>query len=393
MTQVEQIGFSCSACNKQYRWKPELAGKTVKCKCGQPLAVPRQPGGTPKAARPAPPPPPPPKPKSDGEVDFDGLYALAEGAESSSSQDTGYRCPSCQAELAPGSAVCMHCGIDLRTGRRATTIATGSAPGGGSAVAAAPAGGFSWGMKARAPSTSPRGFTSDNIIYEGSKFRSLYLPILLIVVGLIFYFGQLAMAEADEQLTRNMWVAFVAINFAADAVLIFIALIVAVKFLDMGFGALGPAVLKIFAIAIGPGAMGEIAYTALEKPMGELGAIITGGVIAIMLYYTLIKVLFQLDLAETIRLTGLIYFLRRWVKFFLLMGLFAAFMGGSLSMDEDGPILDDGGASEVSGTEDEDESEMDEDEDVEVDEEAETPAPAPAPSAQPAPTATDNSGL
>ena len=232
--------------------------------------------------------------------------------------------------------------------------ARGAATGASSAVA------LPWGAKRRpTEQTGPRGFTTDNLVYEGSKFRSLYLPLLLIVVGLIFYIGQLAMAGAEDKLAAGAWVGFIAINFFADAILIFIALIIAVKFLDMGFGALGPAVLKIFAIAIGPGALGEIAYTALDGPMGELGAVITGGVIAIVLYYTLIKVLFQLDLAETIRLTGLIYFLRRWVKFFLLMGLAAAFMGSAASMDEDGTFI--GTDDEISDVDadEEEESEMD----------------------------------
>src|SRR5256714_2049909 len=32
---VPQAGnFACETCGKEYRWKPELAGKRVKCKCG-----------------------------------------------------------------------------------------------------------------------------------------------------------------------------------------------------------------------------------------------------------------------------------------------------------------------------------------------------------------------
>src|SRR4051812_30463520 len=32
--------FQCTACQKEYRWKEELAGKRVKCKCGNALTVP-----------------------------------------------------------------------------------------------------------------------------------------------------------------------------------------------------------------------------------------------------------------------------------------------------------------------------------------------------------------
>jgi hypothetical protein len=33
--------FSCESCQKSYRWKPELAGKKVRCKCGHTMRVPQ----------------------------------------------------------------------------------------------------------------------------------------------------------------------------------------------------------------------------------------------------------------------------------------------------------------------------------------------------------------
>ena len=48
MTQQElaqQLGFTCGACGKQFRWKPELAGKTVPCKCSAKIVVPATAGG------------------------------------------------------------------------------------------------------------------------------------------------------------------------------------------------------------------------------------------------------------------------------------------------------------------------------------------------------------
>ena len=32
----------CGSCGRQYSWKPELAGRTVKCKCGAAIVVPRE---------------------------------------------------------------------------------------------------------------------------------------------------------------------------------------------------------------------------------------------------------------------------------------------------------------------------------------------------------------
>lgn len=40
--------FSCPACGKQYPWKPELAGKKGKCKCGSVLPIPKTAPGAPR---------------------------------------------------------------------------------------------------------------------------------------------------------------------------------------------------------------------------------------------------------------------------------------------------------------------------------------------------------
>lgn len=52
--------FKCAGCARQYKWKPELAGKKVKCKCGTAIEVPSQ---MPTASG-APTPPPTPTPIS-----------------------------------------------------------------------------------------------------------------------------------------------------------------------------------------------------------------------------------------------------------------------------------------------------------------------------------------
>lgn len=82
----EPSKFACPSCGREFRWKPEIAGKMAKCKCGATVQVPAtEPALTaaaPRAAAPsavapkavAPPPPPPPPP---AEESFDDVYALA----------------------------------------------------------------------------------------------------------------------------------------------------------------------------------------------------------------------------------------------------------------------------------------------------------------------------
>jgi hypothetical protein len=339
--------FTCAACGKDYRWKPELAGKKAKCKCGAVIAVPSQ---APKVA--APKPAAKPKP-AEQDMDFDGLYALAQEENKASARQptvvdesaAGYRCPSCSTPLPPGAAVCSNCRTDLRTGLR---IGAGAAGGAGVLAAAGayasatptardgvlPYGGGSGGAVAAGRRTD------EEILYEGGKFRSLYLPLGLIVLGILFYFGSVAFS--GDKLTAGVMVALVGARVIMDSVLIFIAMLIAVRGFDMGFGAFGPAVLKILAIALGPGALGQM----LEKMLGgQIGAIIIGGVVTIILYYTLIKVLFNLDLGETFLLVFLIYGVRRVLGTFLFVALIGLASSGALS--EEGAVAIGGGTVAV----------------------------------------------
>src|SRR5687768_17167318 len=85
--------FNCASCGKDYRWKPEIAGKRAKCKCGAEVAVPaKDPGPARSAAKAAPgarppgaprpaaatrPAPPPPPPAGAGGQSFEDVFAEA----------------------------------------------------------------------------------------------------------------------------------------------------------------------------------------------------------------------------------------------------------------------------------------------------------------------------
>jgi hypothetical protein len=62
---------ACASCGKEYRWKPEFAGKRAKCKCGGVVSFPK--------ADPVAPPPPPPPPPSDVPEGFED-FGIAEDA-------------------------------------------------------------------------------------------------------------------------------------------------------------------------------------------------------------------------------------------------------------------------------------------------------------------------
>lgn len=137
--------FHCPSCKKSYRWKPELAGKKAKCKCGAVMAIPASPPAAARApatraagvksvapARAA-----PPKPKAVREEDpfadpFGNLESAAQAeaaappAAPRGAAATATECPSCGADLPRGARLCVECGYNLETGEQLGMAATGA---------------------------------------------------------------------------------------------------------------------------------------------------------------------------------------------------------------------------------------------------------------------------
>jgi len=103
--------IQCPNCSKSYPWKPDLAGKRVRCKCGELIEVP---ANAPKA-------------------EVDELYDLADEPDAKAShpaltdlqsaattaavavdESRQFPCPYCGEMLEPGSTMCVFCGSALQ---------------------------------------------------------------------------------------------------------------------------------------------------------------------------------------------------------------------------------------------------------------------------------------
>jgi hypothetical protein len=136
-------------------------------------------------------------------------------------------------------------------------------------------------------------------------------------------------------MSAGLMVGFVFGRVVLDSLLIFVSMLIAVKGFDMGFGAFGPGILKILAVAMGPGALGQM----VEEMMGGgFGGMLIGALVTLTLYGTLIKVLFNLDLGETLMLMFLIYGVRRVLGTFLFVALIGMASSGAISEDTAGAV-------------------------------------------------------
>lgn len=106
MSDPHDARFACEGCGKRYRWKPELAGRKVRCKCGQIMRVPQQSPGEEQAR--------------EYEIDLADLEPRADQGQTSSSPPSSpaLSCPSCGGDMSAGSVLCLQCGYNLSTGRK-----------------------------------------------------------------------------------------------------------------------------------------------------------------------------------------------------------------------------------------------------------------------------------
>ena len=188
-TTSTEVKFSCGQCGRAFRWKPEIAGKQAKCKCGATVTVPRTPPPPPTALPQLPPLPPLPKEEPAGMDGLDGLYALAAEEQRATPVADQYRCPSCGTGVPVGAATCPGCGMELSTGRKpAKRSATAGAGAATAAPGAAKGAGGSRALAVAATALATTGKVIDTAYTIQLWIRRIVLAaVILIVVGFIIF--------------------------------------------------------------------------------------------------------------------------------------------------------------------------------------------------------------
>lgn len=254
MEQIETDRFSCEACAKVYRWKPELAAKRVKCKCGHVMTAPQSP------------------------VE-DDLYAMAPAPEKFDSihPPIGAIAPQ---PISP---------------RQATT---------------SPVMAYAGSVRNSQPPIEES--------IGGSPLKEIYVPAAMVLVGMFlqiwlvtgWHFDRLPhlLPVLGARLLINLVLSFIGIMFIA-------------KLMEISFGAPGPMVLKLTAIALAvPGFAGLIGgiighdsffvaamiSTILQNPIG------------IVLFVWL----FEMDLGDALYCMIVIWLVNQWAMMFIMAILF-----------------------------------------------------------------------
>jgi hypothetical protein len=301
--------FSCDACGRSFAWKDQYAGKTLKCKCGQPIKVPSalaaaaprpvasaaKPvavAASPRSAAPvaAPPPPKPaavPTPAADPEDDFAKLVSEAEYELASAPPPPPSTKRVTVAPAPTGAAVAT-------AGARGSTAPT------------SPILGYA-GVVRKTPAAEQD--------QRNEQLYDLYIPLALLVAAVIAYFVDGRLQGIGNPIILAV---FVVIKSVINATMVLASLLIAVKLIDLGLGRIGPALMKAAAIALLPAAVGEI--------LGMYFPFFVPWIFTILLYFALMKFLFDLDLGEILIVTGIMWVVQTWVAM-LLIGLLLAMIG------------------------------------------------------------------
>jgi hypothetical protein len=278
-------------------FKPEYAGKTLKCKCGQPIKAPAAvPAGAPAAARQpgvakqpaaaakqsaalaAAPPTAQPAAVSSGGDEFSNLFAEAEAEYAVAPE------PPPSPKSKPPIA-------------RPAAAAAGGGP-------VSPMLAY-----ARTVSKPPPDDAT-----KAAMVSDLYIPIALVIVGLVAYMFDAHLRGAHNAVEASI---FVFVSCFLNLLLVFGALLAGVKLIGIGLGPLGPALLKVTAVAILPAAVGE-----LIQWYSGIGFVAWG--ITLVMYYVMLYYLFDMDGGEIRIVTGIMWA----VQFLLGMFILGALMSG-----------------------------------------------------------------
>lgn len=339
--------FACDGCGKSYSWKPELAGRRVKCKCSQVMTVP---ASDPSQSEPAP----------DG---FDDLYALAEGttvetaAVTPSAFSRGTTCPNCGATMESGAVLCVSCGHNTKTGKKMKTQSArgGGGSGGAPVLAGAVAGGGGSAMLGYA-ALATRRRTSEGEERSGDVFfhpvKDLYIPAALILLGTIL--SCVVMVNYYNIHNFGVVLLAVAIQSILSIVLSIPGILLAIKLFDLGIGPIGPGMMKLAACAIAPGALGDIVGKVMLGSMMGYGGYV-GWIVTYISTVAIFMSLLEMDYFEVV-VCSMIISVFRWIGLILMLVLMSN-MGVSNLPSGGGFGGGGGGRVTLAGTTDEDDDE------------------------------------
>lgn len=271
--------LTCSRCQKRYVWKAQYAGRLVRCQCGQRLRMPETAPGVSAAPAVA-------AAQGSGVIELDMASPQGAPPASSSSHRADVAPPTSSDDLLELSVTPE----ELAAQDQSVTTAT--------AARAA--------LSAR-PSRVEQALMDREDEMRPSVLKEKVLPGMVAVGGVIvqivlwFVFANSARAAI---LGAAGMLAVELLVFAPVAVL---AVFITAKLLDVGFGPLVPALVKIIAIAVGAGGVADILFFKIMLSVEfDYQILLVGFVLHMLLIGLPVAIIYELEAFEMALITAII---------------------------------------------------------------------------------------
>jgi hypothetical protein len=290
MSDATVAKFACDGCGKQYTWKPELAGKKAKCKCGAVMMIPADAPMAPEA---------------------DGLYDLA--PDSAPKPKAKPKAP--MAPLAPRNAG------GGRSESLRPAMAAAAHGGGGGGGGPIPAGvGYAPGPTQREKDR----FSKDTLFDQN---RDLYVPIGIMVAGFIlFIVGYSVRYHVYGAGIAGIAIGAGILTLISAVLLIGMALVIAGP-MGVSFGGPASASLKLAAIAIFTDGVLTWLDIGILKLAGQ-GGVMYGAIFqffaAAGIFWLLLMYLFSMESEDSWLVVCILSFFYVAARFVIILLLAAA---------------------------------------------------------------------
>lgn len=351
----ESSSITCPNCGKQYKWKPQLAGKKTQCSgCQQKLRIPVKPDDPVEAIGGL---------LKDQSHESEGAYELAfdddqdkhldpnagrsKGGQSVSKAPppmTPDNCPACNTRLKPGAVICINCGYNVAEGKKLqTNIAkdTGGADdakGGGAARPAPDLGAYSKAAQRTMLDADALAIDQE----RDSHRKDVVIPLILLGIGVVgllanafgiyrFLFNMRAQRAfelevelaqqwgtppptAPAQMTLIDSMMPLIINVAALVIqlpMFLLAIFLVSKMFGSSFGRIGSALLKMLAIAVFVNMGTTIASNVFQLMMSGMGGMTLGMSLGVnfLIFFPIAMWLYELELMETVTIWFMVFVL------------------------------------------------------------------------------------
>ncbi len=326
--------FGCPHCRKRFVWKQELAGRAVRCTCGQAFAFPdvadeqagQDPLSSPSPAAPV----IPPSPKQRLQAsDFDTPIPEEQPDDS----NVVVHCPSCNIPMKASARVCLNCGFSTQDGAKVKTrvldpmeqpalsqpLLSESGPdsprGGGAATIDQ---GPPPNVRHRRPTGVAQALRRREDDQRSSDFVDIYLPLIFIALGLVFF----ALAAMHNDVPPMIVYRDIGLYLVFVVPMLLGALFLAARVVGINYGSLGIGLLKLTGLAMGPMALAELLGSIIINATFGAGFLFVLFLRFIIVGFALAK-LFDLDLGETLLTVVFIIAIRIFFELVILGVLLA----------------------------------------------------------------------